>query len=722
LKTVPLFSISITWDLHATKDTYHFFLDRGNRLSVFLIFTVNNLSLKNTKNIRGLKMRDPLFEPIKINKLEVKNRIYLPAMHLGMANNFEVTDQIVDFYAERARGDVGMITVGYATVDDLSGNTTNIGAHKDEFIPGLKRLSDAIKDNGSRSCVQINHAGRYNFSFFLDGKQPVAPSAIASRMTRETPKALETDEIHQIIDHFAKAAGRIKQAGYDAVEILSGTGYLISEFLSPLTNERTDEYGGSLENRMRFGLEVMQAIRNNVGDDYPVMVRMNGNDFMPGGQGREELQQYAKALVEEAGVDALCINVGWHEARVPQITAAVPRGAFAYLSRGIKEQVDVPVIASHRINDPETARELIADGMCDMVAMGRSLIADPELPIKAKEGREEEILHCIACAQGCFDNLFKLKHVECLCNPRAGYECETACEVAESPKKVMVIGGGAAGMNAAIAAKERGHEVTIYEKSDELGGQLYLAAAPPGREEFAELAYDLETQVFSRNINVILNQAVDAELIDKEKPDHIILATGATSMTPPIPGVELPHVVQAWDVLAGNVYTGRNVVIIGGGAVGVETALLLAEKGTLSGETLKFLFVNKAETPEVLYEMATRGTKKITIIEMIEKIGKDFGKSTRWGMLQDVDRYGIDSQLATKALEITPTGIKVETPQGVEELAADTVVLAAGSRSQTDLKAVIEEKGIPFDVVGDANVIGMAFDAIHQGFRAGMAI
>jgi 2,4-dienoyl-CoA reductase-like NADH-dependent reductase (Old Yellow Enzyme family) len=667
-------------------------------------------------------MQDPLFEPITINKLEVKNRIYLPAMHLGMAENFEVTDQIVNFYAERAMGGAGMITVGYATINDLAGNTTNIGAQDDKFIPGLERLANAIKDNGARSCVQLNHAGAYNFSFFLNGKQAIAPSAITSGLTKETPKALEKDEIKALIDDFAKAALRVKKAGYDAVDVLSGTGYLISQFLSQRTNQRTDEYGGSLENRMRFGLETMRAIRREVGDDFPLLVRMNGNDFMPEGQGREELQEYAKALVEEASVDALCINVGWHEARVPQITAAVPRGAFAYLSRGIKEKVDVPVIASHRISDPEIARELIADGMCDMVAMGRGLIADPYLPEKTKEGREEEILHCIACGQGCFDNLFKLKHVECLCNPRAGYECETDCEVAEVPKKVMVVGGGAAGMNAALAASKRGHDVTIYEKTDELGGQLFLAAAPPGREEFAELAYDLETQAFSSDITICLNQTVDADLIEKENPDHIILATGAASVTPPIPGVDLPHVVQAWDVLDEKVYTGRQVVILGGGAVGVETALLLAEKGTLSGDVLKFLFVNKAETPDVLYDLATRGTKKITIIEMIDKIGKDFGKTTRWGMLQDVTRYGVESKVTSKAIEITATGIKVEAGQVIEEIPADTVVLAVGSGSVANLASVIKEKGIPFDIVGDANQIGMAFDAIHQGYRAGLGI
>ena len=665
-------------------------------------------------------MQDPLFEPITINRLDVKNRIYLPAMHLNMANNFEVTDQLVAFYERRAKGGAGMITVGFATVDEMSGNTLNIGAHKDDFIPGLKRLAAAINDNGARSCVQLNHSGRYNFSFFLDGKQPVAPSPIASRLTRETPRELSVDEIHGIIDSFAQAAGRVKAAGFDAVEVLSGTGYLISEFLSPLTNKREDEYGGAFENRIRFGIEIMQTIKKTVGADYPLIVRINGNDFMPGGQGRDELREYAKALVSKAGVDGLCINVGWHEARVPQITTSVPRGAFGYLSRGIKEVVDVPVIASHRINDPEIAREMIADSMCDMVAMGRSLIADPDLPEKARTGREKEIIHCVACAQGCFDNLFKLKHVECLCNPLAGHECEISCEVAQTPKKVMVIGGGAAGMNAAIAASDRGHDVTLYEKSNHLGGQLYLAAAPPGREEFAELARDLENQISIRNIKICLNSCVDAALIDQEKPDHIILASGAVPMTPPIPGIELPHVVQSWDVLSGKSYTGRKVVIVGGGAVGVETALFLAEKGTLSAETLKFLFVNQAEGPEVLYEMATKGTKQVTVIEMMEKIGKDFGKTTRWGMLQDVSRYGVQSRVATKALEITEKGIRIETENGPEEILADTVVLSVGARSDNDLQQLIESKGIACTVAGDAGSVGMAFDAVHQGFKAGL--
>jgi 2,4-dienoyl-CoA reductase (NADPH2) len=666
-------------------------------------------------------VKDPLFEPIKINQLELKNRICMPAMHMNMAVNFEVSDQLIEFYAERARGGVGIITVGYATVDEYSGNVTNIGAHKDEFIPGLKRLAQAIQENGARAVVQINHAGRYNFSFFLDGKQAVAPSAVPSRMTRETPRELTIDEIKEIVNRFSQAALRVKKAGYDGVEVLSGTGYLISEFLSPFTNKREDDYGGSFENRMRFGLEVMQGIRQEVGADFPIIVRMNGNDFMPGGNGRKDLQEYARRLVH-IGVDALNINVGWHEARVPQIVTSVPRGVFGYLAKGIRELVDVPVISGHRINDTATAREMIADGLCDMVAMGRPLIADPYLPQKAKAGHEKGIVHCIACAQGCFDNLFKLKPVECLCNPKAGHEKESAVEKTKAPKKVMVVGGGAAGMSAALSAREKGHTVTLYEKDNRLGGQLYLAAAPPGREEFAELAKDLEYQVALSNINVVLDQGVDEALFDHEKPDAVILATGALPIQPPIPGVELPHVVQAWEVLQETAVIGKRVVIIGGGAVGVETALFLAEKGTLSPQALKFLLVNRAEDPEDLYELATRGTKDIVVIEMIDKMGKDIGKTTRWGILQDLSRQGIQTKATTKALAITATCVKVEMDGKIEEIPADTVVLAAGAASYNPLQEFVEKQGIPCKVIGDAARVALAFDAVHQGFEAGRTV
>jgi 2,4-dienoyl-CoA reductase (NADPH2) len=666
-------------------------------------------------------MIDPLFQPITINRMQVKNRIYMPAMHMNMAGNYGVSDQLVDFYAERSRGGAGMITVGYATIDERSGNPSNIGAHKDIYIPGLSRLATAIRENGARSSVQLNHAGRYNHSMLMGGKQPVAPSAVASRLTRETPHELEIPEIEEIVERFAQAARRVMEAGFDAVEILSGTGYLISEFLSPLTNKRTDKYGGDFENRLRFGLEVIGAVRSTVGRDFPLLVRMNGNEFMKGGSNRKELQAYAFRLAE-AGVDALCINVGWHEARVPQIVTGVPRGVFAYLARGIRELVSIPVIASHRINDPELAREMIADGQCDMVALGRALIADPFFPEKASRGREADIVHCVACAQGCFDNLFKMKAVECLCNPRAGYERSRTITRADIPLNVTVAGGGAAGMSAAISAAARGHRVTLHESADHLGGQLLLAGAPPGREEFLELAADLERQVELSGVTVLFNSTVDAQFLQDTRPDAVILATGGTSIIPAIPGADLPHVVQAWDVLAGEAMTGRRVVVVGGGAVGIETALFLAEKGTLSGEALKFLLVNGAEPVEELFGLATRGSKDVTVIEMLEELGKNFGKSTRWGMLQDVERYGVKTRAMVKVTEITADFVRIECEGQVEDIPADSVVLAVGTCSHNPLHEIIVAAGIPVRVVGDAVKPAMVFDAIHQGFTAGREI
>ena len=448
------------------------------------------------------------------------------------------------------------------------------------------------------------------------------------------------------------------------------------------------------------------------------MFRMNGNDFVEGGQGRGELIQYAKAL-SDAGVDGLCINVGWHEARVPQIVASVPQAAFGYMSRGIKEVVSVPVIASHRINDPGTARELISDGVCDMVAMGRPLIADPYLVQKIKSGRENEIVHCIACSQGCFDHLQLGQPVECLCNPRAGHERESVIGKAGTPKKIMVIGGGPAGMSAAAAAAERGHVVSLYEKSAKLGGQLHIAAAPPGREEFSHLAEDLATQLKVKGAKVFLNQEIDAATVEKEKPDLVILATGGLPITPHIPGVDKSHVVQAWDILAGLTVTGKRVAVVGGGAVGVETALFLADKGTLTGDMVKFLLINEAEPVEDILRMALKGTKQVHIYEMLGKIGADIGKTTKWTMLQDLTRHDVGTSTGATVVEITDKGLKVKMGDSISEVEADSVVLAVGTKSCNPLEEELKNKGISCVTCGDAKKVALAFDAVHTGFAAG---
>lgn len=665
-------------------------------------------------------MIDPLFQPITLGSVSVKNRIMMPAMHMNMCESYQVTDRLIEFYRKRAEGGVGLISTGYATVDELSGNGGNIGAHDDKFIPGLSELAKAIQQGGSKAAVQLNHAGRYNHSFFLGGKKPVAPSAIASRLTRETPRELEKTEIIAVQKSFALAANRVVQAGFDVVEILAGTGYLISEFLSPLTNRRSDEYGGDLENRMRFGIEVIQKVRLEIGK-VPLLARINGNDFMAGGVGRKDMQHFAIELVN-AGADVLCINVGWHEAQVPQIVTKVPRGVFAYMAKEIKNMVEVPVIASHRINDPETARKLIGDGMCDMVALGRALIADPDFPKKAEGGDEISILHCVACGQGCFDNLIKMKGVECLCNPVAGNETKYRKEQTTRPQKVMVVGGGVAGINGALAAAAKGHEVTLYEREMRLGGQLHLAGAAPGREEFLVLADDLQSKLNDSTVKVVLNTEVDGRILSEEQPETVLLATGGKPIIPEIDGVYRENVIQAWDLLQRKRSVGDRVVVIGGGAVGVETALFLAEQGTLSGEELKFLLLNDAESIEELQRLAIQGTKKVTLIELQVKIGTNFGKTTRWSMLQDVARYAVDTRLQAQVQCIEEDGVVVEQGGRREKIEADTVVLAVGTMPENSLGKVAAELGILCKMVGDAQRPGTVMEATHQGFRAGRCI
>ncbi len=670
-------------------------------------------------------MTDPLFQPILINTMQVKNRIFMPAMHMNMAGNYAVTDRLVDFYAERAKGGAGMITVGYATVDELSGNPGNIGAHKDAYIPGLARLATAIRENGARASVQLNHAGRYNHSMLMGGKQPVAPSAIPSRLTRETPRELTIGEIREIIGRFAQAAGRVKEAGFDAVEILFGTGYLISEFLSPLTNKRSDEYGGPFENRIRFGLEVITAVRLAVGSTFPLLVRMNGNEFMKGGSSRQELQEYAVRLAGE-GVDAICVNVGWHEAQVPQIASEVPRAVFAYLARAIKERVPVPVIASHRINDPEVARELLTDGVCDMVALGRALIADPFFPEKARCGRERDIVHCVACGQGCFDNLFKMKPVECLCNPRAGYESTRTIGRTDKPLQVMVVGGGPAGMEAALIAARRGHDVTLYEKAATLGGAYRLASTSPTKAETERLFVFFERALPKYGVTLALNTEVTPELVEQVKPDVAILATGSKPALPAkIPGVEGRNVVSARDIMSGTADVGDKVVIwtcsyMCSYTCGVKKAPI---EGDPTGTNYKYSYACSAgyaavDTAEYL---ASQG-KLVSIVTEREGVVPGMGYTSRNYLIKRFYPANIRVCTGAKVKEINENGVVID-KAGIEFLLdADNVVISVGERSDVDLAKALDGKVRELYQVGDGAKIGNAMKAIESAFKVALEI
>ena len=662
-----------------------------------------------------------LFSPIKINNVELKNRVVLTAMHLGYTPEGGVTNRLTEFYRVRARGGVGLIIVGGCRIDEYAGAGSMLRIDDDRFIPGLRTLVDAVKAEGSLIAAQLYQAGRYAHSSMIGGKKPISASAIRSRLTGESPRALELDEIPPQQDKFAEGAQRAKDSGFDAVEILGSAGYLISQFLSPLTNKRDDKYGGSFENRMRFGLEVTEKVRKAVGPAYPIIMRLAGNEFMAGGNTNEEAKIFASEL-EKVGVDLFNVTGGWHETRIPQLTMFVPRQGFVYLAQGIKSAVSAPVLSSNRINDPHMAEEIIRNGQADLVTMARGLLADPDLLAKARKGWSDQIYHCVACNQGCFDAVFQNRPVTCLVNPRAGKEAETDITPTRHVKKVLVIGGGPAGMKAACTAAERGHQVTLAERDNELGGQLLLNRYIPGRKEMVTAATDLINNLRALNVNTLLGREVDQGLVREMKPDVVIVATGASPTLPHIPGIETQGVATAWDVLSGKVHVGERVVIVGGNAVGLETALYLADQGTLPPEVLHFLVANRAESWETLEELVNHGDKHVTVVEMMKRAGEDIGSSTRWTVMMELRRLGVSVLTGATAVGITPEGVEIEKGEKRDLLPADSVVIAAGAKPENLLVDEMVDLVPEIYSIGDAKAPRNALEAIKEGFLTGLKI
>ena len=662
-----------------------------------------------------------LFSSIRINTLEIKNRIAYPSLGLLYSRDGKLNGRYFNYFQERANGGAGLVTVGPVGVDFIGSGAIALSLAHDEAIPDFRKLSGIIKDGGARAWVQLFHAGAYSHPMFVDGQQPIAPSAVYSRYSQTTPREMTVEDIHQVQEAFAQAAERAKEAGFDGVEILASAGYLITQFLSPRTNQRTDDYGGSFENRVRFPRELIELVRKRLGSGYPLTIRMAGNDFVRDSNTDADTPEFAR-VYEQAGADAINVTGGWHESRIPQLPMHLPRSAFAFLALNIKKAVSVPIIASNRISDPNSAEQIIKDGYADMVNLGRVLIADPQWPRKAFEGKVDEIRPCVGCSQGCTDEVFNGRPVFCVGNARAGFEGERQLLKTDDPKKVMVVGAGAGGLEAAVTAAICGHQVDVYEKDSDIGGQLWIAGAPPHKQEILEFIRYYRAQINKHQIPLHLNTTVDTHVVKKQNPDYIILAEGAEPLLPQIDGYDDPCVYSAWQVLKGNPLLGKSVAVIGGGSVGLETALFIAAKGTITPETLHFLFAYEAVSPERLRELMFQGSSKVTVFEMLSRIGQDVGKSTRWILFDNLKRFKVSVKTGTTVTSIRKGTVKFKKDDKEEEIQFDHVVLASGSQSVPGLSAKVKKLGIPFATVGDGIRPGKLNEAIHGGFLAAVNI
>jgi len=662
-----------------------------------------------------------LFSPIKINTLEIKNRINYPALALVYSYDRKLNDRYINFFRERARGGAGIVTVGPVGIDFIGSGHGLLAIDSDEYIDSFSVLTKTIKDEGARAWIQLYHAGAYALPIMIGNKKAIAPSAVFNSYTRETPREITIDEIKKVQGAFVRAAERAKEAGFDGVEIIGSAGYLITQFLSPLRNKRTDEYGGSLENRTRFPRQIIEMMRKSLGPDYPITIRMAGNDFVSGSNTDMETPLFAR-IYEKAGINAINVTGGWHESRVPQLSMELPRGAFTYLSQNIKNAVSVPVMASNRINDPFTAEQVVVDGLADIINLGRVLIADPYWPQKAMEGRVSEIRPCISCNQGCMDEIFNGRPVFCLANCEAGFEQSRKIKRSALPKKIMVIGAGPGGLEAAVRASEAGHNVSVYEKSGCIGGQLWIAGTPPYKNELWELIRYYEAMLDKNNIEVHLNTEADIDLIKKEKPDFIIAAEGAEPAEPPIEGIDDPLVYNAWDVLANDPKLGEKIAVIGGGAVGLETAHFLAMKGTISPETLYFLLKYNAEPVERLHDLITKGNKEITVFEMTMKAGTGVGKSSKWILMANIDMHNIKIVYKAKVTSLKNALVQYEQAGKEHSIQFNNVVTAIGSRPVRKIADALEGLAIPYKIIGDSAIIGQINNAIHDGYLAVMEI
>lgn len=521
-----------------------------------------------------------LFEPIKIGDMKLKNRLVMPPMGTNLANhNGTASEALIEYYTERARGGFALVFTECTAVTKEGASLLNeCGMWNDEQCESYKALTESIHKAGGKICMQLVHHGREGSSVYNGGTQIIAPSQLPCPVTQEIPRALSTEEVYDEIEKYVSACERVKKAGFDAVELHAASGYLIEQFLSLHSNKRTDEFGGSMYNRMRFLMLIIKGARRRLGNSYPIILRLCADEFMTGGYGIEETRAICRA-VEEAGVNAIDITVGTYGSIQNVIASSYFNPGYqAEYSRAIKDTVSIPVIGVGRLSDPIMANEAICSGSVDLVAIGRQAMADPYYPNKVCAGDFEDICPCISCNQGCIHQIFADEHISCIANPFNGFESEKRIIPTKAAKKVMVIGGGPGGMESAWIAAKRGHNVTLYEKEDRLGGAFLVAAYPPGKSEIVKVIAYYEHQCKKYGVDIQLNIDVDESVIKNANPDVIIIATGSKPLIPSIKGIGNEKIMKANDVLMSRQIPGNKVLVAGGGLIGAETSDFLAEQ------------------------------------------------------------------------------------------------------------------------------------------------
>ncbi len=623
--------------------------------------------------------------------MTVRNRVMLPAMATCYASSdCFVTDQLIGYYAKRAEGGVGLIIIEAACIDNPMGRAIphQLCIDDKKYIPKLTKLVKAVQSHGAKIAVQLHHAGP---NTHMEGAHPVGPSPVPlAHRIHEIPRELTKKEIKTIVKKYAVGAQIAQKAGFDAVELLCAHGYLLNRFLSPHANKRTDEYGGSGEKRIRILEEIIASIRTKVGKKMPILCKVPGDDYVEGGIEVEESIAISNRL-KEIGVNGLTITGGSSEARFPHIAPmGYSRGWQAHLAQTVKRKVDLPIAAMGKISTPEIAVKIVKEGKVDLLAIGRGLIAEPEWVVKAEQNKADHIIPCISCNH-CLDRIVdEGKALRCSVNPLTGREYDTRVIPASRPRRVLVVGGGPAGMEASIAAASRGHKVVLFEKSNQLGGQLLLAALPPDKEEITPFTNYLRGQLEEKEVDVRLNTQGTREVVEKLNPEIIISATGALPLKPAIPGADLENVVSSWEALLHPEKVAEKVVVVGGGMVGCEVASLLAQRG-----------------------------KKVTLVEQLEDIGLDIGPSTRKSEVEKLRKTGTLILTKTPVMRITQEGAEIAENGKLRVLAADTVVLAVGARSDRELLQELESLKIEVRAAGDCLAPRRIVQATSQGFFAG---